>query len=287
VTGQYDQTISVTDPRTNIAIDRNLKAPYTDLYSIGVDRELMANLGVGATYVHKHGQNQVGWTDVGGVYSSQTVTLSNGQPLVVASLSNATSARRFMTTNAPGLFNKYDGLVLTMDKRVSHRWMTNLSYTYSRAYGLVTSGTAGQDPNDLINATGRLSTDRPHIFSGGTTYDVPFIDVQVAANLMALSGTPYAPQALVQLPQGRRSVDIAAPGSYRTPSQELLYLRFNKILFRHSGRRVEVAAELANALQSEAFLTVATQNFFASNFGQSSGNYIQPRRLTFIAKTFF
>ena len=37
--------MSVTDPIANIAFDHDIEAPYTDQYPIGVDRELIANIG--------------------------------------------------------------------------------------------------------------------------------------------------------------------------------------------------------------------------------------------------
>src|SRR5207248_10633646 len=89
-TNSYSTIISVTNPTANLRVDSNLNSPFTDQYSIGVDHELRANVGVSATYVHKHGQDQVGWKDLGGVYGTQAVVLANGQTLNVVPLSNGT-----------------------------------------------------------------------------------------------------------------------------------------------------------------------------------------------------
>ena len=110
---------------------------------------------------------------------------------------------------------------------------------------------------------------------------------QDALKSWAVTGAPFAPQAAVQLPQGRRTINIAPPdGSYRLPSQDLLYLRFSKILFRRGDRRVEVAAELANALQNEAANAVVSQNFYAATFNQAAA-WIEPRKLYFMMKAWF
>ena len=66
-TASYSTIISVTDPRANIAVDPNLEAPWTDQYSIGIDREVMRNLGVSVSVVHKRWGDQIGWVDTGGV----------------------------------------------------------------------------------------------------------------------------------------------------------------------------------------------------------------------------
>jgi hypothetical protein len=287
-TGQYSTIISVTDPRSNIAFDTSLDAPFTDQFSIGMDRELLPSLGVGVTYVYKYGQKQVGWQDVGGVYGTRTEILPDGRTLTVHPLLSPASTRLYQRTNGPGLFNRYNGLVLTMDKRLANRWRTNFSYTYSKAEGLITTGNNGRDPNDFTNAEGRLSTDRPHILLVSGSYEIPRAEVQIAANLMALSGTPYTRQASIALPQGRRNINIEpADGTYRVPAQRLLYIQFTKLLFRTATRRIELTGELANALQDKGYLSVASQVFNASNFGAPSGAYNQPRRLSLIAKMYF
>ena len=74
VTRDYTTIISVTDSKANLAVDPDIDAPYTDQYSIGVDREIARNLGVSVTYVHKTSRDQIGWRDIGGIYGTQTVT---------------------------------------------------------------------------------------------------------------------------------------------------------------------------------------------------------------------
>jgi hypothetical protein len=277
-TSSYSTIISVTDSKANLRVDPNSTAPYTDSYSVGFDRELAPSLAVGATYVHKYGAKNIGWQDIGGVYGTQTVALSTGQTLTVYPLLGPTSSRIFLRTNGPGTFTRYNGLVLTLDKRLSHRWQANLSYTRSRAEGLVTTQ---QDLNGNINAGGLLSMDRPNMFVAEASYQLPKLDAMVSTNFIAMQGNPYAPQALVALPQGRTLVNIAAAdGSYRLPSQELLYFRYVQTLFRRGSQRLELTAELANALQNTAYMSVVSQVLGSATFGQAS-TWVLPRRLYF------
>ncbi len=282
-TGQYSTIVSVTSPNDNLAFDPNSEAPFTDSVSIGFDRELMAKLGVGLTYVYKYGQNQIGWKDIGGIYGTSVERLPDGRTVTVYPLLNATSARKFLRTNGPGSFTRYQGLLLTLNKRLSQRWLGNIGYTYSKAEGLTDTG---QDPNDDVNNGGRLATDRPHMFVGGGQYQFPRIELQTSVQVMSLSGTPYAPQALVNLPQGRRSVNIEPAGDYRLPHVGLVYIRVAKSLFRKGDRRVELSAEIANALQDTGHSSVVSRNFYSTTFGQGSA-WMEPRRLYFIAKTWF
>lgn len=287
-TGGYTTIVSVTDPKANLRVDPNVQAPYTDSVSIGIDRELARSLGVSVSYVHKHGTHQIGWVDIGGVYGNQTVTLANGQTLTVFPILSGTASRIFQRTNPPGFFTRYNGLLLTVNKRWSQGWQGTVSYTYSKAEGLTggsgTGSTSGQDPNDYTNAGGRLSTDRPKMLTATGTYEVPKVLVRLSASFMSAQGGPYAPQAQVTLQQGRLNINIAPPdGSYRFPTQNILGLRFSKILFRRGDRRVEVASEVMNALQSKAFDSITSRVFTASTFGQPS-NWVEPRRMNLLVR---
>jgi hypothetical protein len=276
-TSSYSTIISVTDPLANIAVDRDLKSPYTDSYSVGVDRELAPNFGVGVSYVYKRSEDLIGWRDVGGVYGTRNDVLPDGRTVTVFPLLNATSQRRFLRTNGEGTYTRYHGVVLTADKRWSQRWLANAAYTYSRAEGLATTG---QDPNSDVNGGGRLTLDRPHMFFATMAYEVPRIDGQLSVNYMGVSGTAFAPQALIQLPQGRLAVNIEPAGGYRRANQHLLSFRFSKVVLRFGERRLEVAAQMNNATNNQANQGIVTATYFSDTFGQPQ-NWIEPRRLFF------
>ena len=214
-------------------------------------------------------------------------------PVTVYPLMNAPSARRFLRTNGPGFFSRYDGLVLSAYRRLANRWMLNLNYTYSKTEGLQPTGssvfatTVGQDPNDYVNLTGRLSpNDRPQVLTATGSYDVPKIDIQVSGNLALMSGLPYAPQIQVVLPQGRRNINFDVPGSYRLPSEQWLFLRVSKILFRSGPRRLELGVELRNTLQQTSDGSLASRIFSSPNFGQQT-TWPIPRQLLFRVKGYF
>jgi hypothetical protein len=292
-TRDYSTIVSVTAPLSNISFDRNIRAPYTDQYAVGVDRQLMNSLAVSASYVHKDGHDQIGWKDVGGVYGTQTVSLPNGQTVTALPLLNSPASRVFQITNGPGYFSRYNGLLLTLTKRLSNRWQANVSYTESRTRALqfVTTlgntgqAAAGQDPNDIVNRAGPDPVmDRPHMLTSQATYDVPRVGVLVSANVQIVSGLPFAPSAVVPLPQGTRSINIAAPGGdYRFPRQDIVAMRFSKILPFGPRRKIELIANVNNLLQSEAYSALATTNLFSPLFGQPT-TWVEPRNMNVMAK---
>jgi carboxypeptidase family protein len=279
----YTTIISVTDPRANIAFDRNMNTPYTDQYSVGVDRRLVSNLAAAANYVHKRAANQIATLTTGAVYGTQQIASPAGGTLTVFPLTSRAADRIFLTTNGPGYYTTYDALILSLTKRYSHRWQGNVGYAYASLKGL-TSGAV--DPNDVTNAEGPQSIDRPNMLTITGAYDVPRIDVQFSGNLVAVQGTPYAPVVQIALPQGRRSINIQQVGSYRGPVEQHLYFRISKILFRADQHRLELSGELRNALQDTANQTRITTVYGNPNFGLQS-SWPDPRQLLLRARVYF
>ena len=288
-TAGYTTLVSVTDPRTQIRIDPEMHPPYTDQFAVGADREIANNFAVGANVIYKRGADQLGWRDIGGTYGEQKVTLANGQTLTVFPLLNRPADRIFLRTNGPGNGTTYKAVILTASKRLANRWQLTAGYTRQRAEGLeLSAGTAGQDPNDFINARGGLaSRDRPHMFSLMGSYEIPGIDVQVSGNLTAVSGSSIASTTPVRLPQGTRSVNLEAPGSkYRTEREDFMHMRLTKILFREGPSRLELAAEIKNALQEQGSPNIQSTVFNGPNFLLTNLRP-EPRQLRLFARWFF
>jgi hypothetical protein len=303
-TRDYTRIISVVDPKRNLLLDPETRAPRTDEYSIGLDREIGRRSAIGIAYVHKDGANFIGWTDVGGLYREETRTLADGRTLPVAVLVNGTAARRFSLTNPGGYSLTYDGLVTTIEKRRSDGWQASGSYTFSRASGLQAySGTTaagaqvstvgappgsfappvtfGRDPNDLTNAGGRLPNDRPHLFRAMGSADVPRTGLVFAASLQVSSGKPWAATALLSLPQNSQQRILIEPrGSRRLSSHSLLDLRVSRTVPVGGLGRVELLLDILNALNDTAEEGVATDNLFSSSFGQPTV-FVDPRRAMF------
>ena len=282
-TGKYDTIISVTDPRANIRFDGDMKTPFTDQYSIGLDRQLANNLAGSISYVHKNARNQIATVTTGATYGTQQVASPLGGTIAVYPLTSAANSRIFVTTNGPGYYTNYDAVLFNVTRRYAKRWQATAGYAYSRLRGL----TAGAvDPNDVTNATAPQSIDRPHMFTLTGSYDVPRIDVQLSGNFVGVSGTPYAPTIQVALPQGRRSINIDVPGSYRGPTEEHLYIRVSKILFRTGARRLELSGEVRNTLQDTSLQSRITTVYGNPNFGLQSA-WPDPRQLLLRARVYF
>jgi len=294
-TGDYTQNVTVIDPKRNLQLDSRTRAPRTDEFSIGVDREVGRRLALAIAYVRKDGSNFIGWTDIGGQYREEMRALPDGRSVPVAVLVSSTSARRFLLTNPEGYSLTYNGLVIAAEKRRAQGWQAFGSYTLSKASGLQAAsgaiaagaqtstiagpvfGTFGQDPNSLTNARGRMPNDRPHMFRVMGSVDIPRTGVVIAANLQHVTGKPWAASAQVRLPQGDQRILLEPRGSRRLSSQSLLDLRVSRMIRFGGGQRIQLLVDVLNALNDTAEEGLATDNQFSPNFGQPTV-FMDPRR---------
>jgi hypothetical protein len=294
-TGGYTRLVSFVNPKVNLLLDPSTRAPRTDEYSVGVDRELARRVAVAIAYVHKDGADFIGWTDVGGQYRLETRPLPDGRSVPVFVLLNGTAARRFLLTNVDDYSMTYNGLVMIVEKRPSHGWQAFGSYTRSRATGLLpssgttaagaqvstvappTPGTFGRDPNDLTNTRGLLPNDRPHVFRVMGSFDVPRTGVAIGANMQYFTGKPWAATTQIALAQGDQRVQLEPRGSRRLSAQSLLDLRVSRRISFGGAGHIELMLDVLNVLNDTAEEGLATDNLFSPNFGQPT-IFVDPRR---------
>jgi hypothetical protein len=292
-TGGYTRPVSVVDPKTNLRLDPGTDAPFTDEYSVGVDRELGRRLSVAVAYIRKNGENFIGWNDTGGIYREETRTMADGRVVPVLVLTNGTANRRFVLTNQDGYLLTYDGLVTAVEKREASGWQAFASYTWSRTYGRQPSsggtasdaqlsstlgGAVGRDPNSLTNAEGRLPNDRPHMFRAAASWRVPRTGLRVATNVQFLSGKPWAASAQISLPQGDQRILLEPRGTQRLPSLTMVDVRISKTLPLGDLGRVELLLDVLNAFNQATEEGLATDNFYSPTFGRATV-FVDPRRV--------
>ena len=291
-TGGYTTIVSVVDPKTQLQLDPDIGAPYSDEYSVGIDREVTGKLAVAGAYVHKRGADYIGYEEVGGVYSEQSRLLPDGTTVPVQVLVSPTATRRLLLTNPAGYSLAYHGLVTSVEKRHADGWRVFGSYTLSRASGLQVSsgtpaageqsstlgstGTFGQDPNNLTNARGRLANDRPHAFRVMGSLEIARLGLQIAGNYQYFTGKPWAASTQVALPQGDQRILLEPPGSRRLSSQALLDLRIAQRL-KFGNATVDLLFDALNMLDDTAEEALATDNKFSPTFAQPTV-FMSPRR---------
>ena len=186
----------VTDPAAlRQQIDSNQTSPYTDEISAGIEHEFNPVFSLGLNFTYRDNRNINETLDLnnplgGDMWLPYTVTdpgndgkfgTGDDAPITVyAQKKDALPVKRYLT-NVPGVKRRYLGTELSLMKRMSDNWQLSASITYSKAYGNL-GGDAWDtsitglytNPNNLINAWGRTTWDRPLMIKIMGTVKLPY-----------------------------------------------------------------------------------------------------------------
>jgi hypothetical protein len=154
---------SVSSPNV---VDPTLTPPKTDEIIVGFDHELMRDFAVGGSYIYKRFSKMI-WQDwpyapgsaLAGVYypfpglgSSDFVPVTTnfqGQTLTYYQLAPGITKTGDLVTNRPDYHQRYQGIEITANKRLSHRWLFDTGFTYAVQREFFESDRAIFDPTNI------------------------------------------------------------------------------------------------------------------------------------------
>src|ERR1043166_2129913 len=170
-------------------IDNDLQNPMVQQMNIGVQREFSRNFALRADYVHNIGTHFIIGRVIGTVPFNPVV----GGPDIVKNLESSVRT-------------KYDGLLLSVEKRFAHRYQFLASYTLSRSFNYANDdqipfSNGPIDANDLQREYGPTPNDQRHRFSFSGVFQLPK-GVRVAPILTLASSVPMD----ILLPDGSSRV---------------------------------------------------------------------------------
>jgi hypothetical protein len=248
-------------------MDQDIRQPYTDEVSAGVDHELISGLRLSANFTYRRERDLYDSEDVGvpasayrqiGVADIGRDGLANTgdeATLFLWDQDPATLGRnRFVITNSDALNREYRGLEVTATKRLSDRWQLVGGYTLSRA---VAHAVSIASPNNLVNSRGAAEFDRTHIFKITGSYVLPR-DVWLSGNLRTQSGAPVARTATYRLTQGNVTVNAETPDSMRLDALTTIDVRVAKTFQLGENRDIEVLLDAYNLANASTAWTVRT-----------------------------
>ena len=264
---------------SGVRLDPNISRPYSDEITAGVQHQLGADLALGVTYYYRKNKNLLGQLNQAAPLATAfvpvsesipgggTITVYNEKPEFVGEVDR-------MITNQPQFSETYNGIELTLRKRLSKNWQMLAGYTYSKATSYYVevpwNFLDANDPNNLINIKDRVQgSDTPHILKLAGTYILPH-DISLSANYRFYTGKPLTRTLLVQdLNQGPVSVPAETRGTYRYPNVSLVDLRISKTFSLSRNVKLEAMFNLFNTTNASTVINQVT------TLGPSYGEPIQ------------
>lgn len=156
---------------TVTAIDPNLKNPYVDQYSFGIQQELAQGFLMETTYVGNVGhhlirQPNINFPNIAAVAAGDTTGINSNY-------SNPYKGFSAINQNRSDSNSNYNALQVYLTKRRG-RVNTTVGYTYAKALGDSSSnGSTLENWQNLNYNYGELSIDRRHAFIATVVYQLP------------------------------------------------------------------------------------------------------------------
>jgi hypothetical protein len=157
-------------------IDNNLQNPMVQQFNFGIQRELARDFVVRADYLHNFGTHFIIGRTVG-VVNNPVV----GGPDRVVNLESSVKT-------------KYDGLLLSLEKRFARRYQFRASYTLSKAFNYANDdqipfSNGPVNSEDVRLEYGPSPSDRRHYFTFSGAVELPY-GFQLAPIVTLASGVP-------------------------------------------------------------------------------------------------
>jgi len=296
-TGAYDIPYYSVDPNISYGIDSGLSNQFTDQFYVGLEREVLPDLGLEVSYIHKEEGNFIRVEDVRGQYAQIPFTdtfQGQTQTLQVFNRVSPSAQSLFQVTNRDDFDHKYDSFTVQAYKRFSQNWQLHGSYQWQEGLGF-TSGSLGigaqsfsglgprsfgRDPNDLTNAYGRLPSDSTHNFKLSATYAAPK-GFHIGVRYSYESGRPYSRVINVTgLRQGVRPVQAEPRASYFLPALNEFQVRIDKdFMLGDGGQKLRLSLDIFNVFNVDTYTSVRNNSSETgdADFGQSLA-VVVPRR---------
>jgi hypothetical protein len=253
--------------------------PYTNEFTAGVDREVMGNTKLSATFTYRQEKNQQAYLNTAtpnSLFPARTTidpgpdgVIGTGDDSTITTYNRTSAATQILINNDPTFEQTYKGVELTATKRMTKRWQMLAGLTLSRSRQDNKSEAAsttelGWGPNALINTSGPITTDVPVQFKLTGTYMLPH-DVALAANFRSQSGTPYNRQLSVPMTLGgSATVNVEPFGSERLPALTTLDLQASKVFTVSANRSFNVVFAVSNIANANTVWSVRTLTGVAS-----------------------
>jgi hypothetical protein len=290
VTGSKPQLID-THTIPIYKIDPDIKHPRVDEVYGAVERALGGSMRFTVTGIYRENKNFINSISPNATWTPVTVTngLTNA-PLTLYKWANrAATQSDFLIRNIAGYqyrdpsgnligtadpFRKYKAAMFVLNKRLTKRWTTQVSYIVSEATGTVDNTGGSQVASRqfetpvlaLVNVDGHLTNDRTHEFKVLGSYTIPVIEVALNGYWHMISGRTYTPfqqftssvLGLSGQSSSYRRPLLEPRGTERNPAERIVDLSFEKVIPLTGRDRLGVYMQILNAFNASTI--TSTQN---------------------------
>ena len=270
-------------------IDPNIKIPYENEITLGIEHELIRDLNVSFRYIHKERKNLMAtvlYDQASGRYwytyekapewwipFTTTIPAYGDYPVQTVTMyfqSKDAPAQVSRLTNVPEAKMKFWSFELSFDKRMSNGWQLGGSVDFSKLKGNYPVSYANwasygnfSSPNSFINKDGELPNSRPILIKLYGTFMLPY-DFLVSFFYRHIDGVPWGrtvkvvpPAAWAAAHNARTwsySIQVEAIGTRRDQPTESLDLRLERD-FKLGWGRLGVYMDVFNLLGSYTITT--------------------------------
>jgi hypothetical protein len=226
------------------SVDANLRRPYTDEFAVGLDQQIGDRLFIEARGFRRDQKRLVNTVNVGvpasayapvsafdpgddnipGTSDDQILTVYNQDPRTLGQ-------DHYLLTNPPGLRSSYKGIEISIRRDLGKRGFASVSFTASKAVGPANPGNTEHEndpgvigslfdnPNNLLNARGRLFFDRAYVGKIVSYIRLPF-GLHSGSVIRYADGLPFGRKLIItgfnQGPFYVMATPRGQPGGFRT-----------------------------------------------------------------------
>jgi len=259
-----------------ITLDSDIKHPYMDQFTVGIERELFKDASLGVSFIYRNWKNFLGYWEPGAEYDLDTVDdpwlpvtydvydQTNYDPIRDLVLGNLKKDEANWIMDDPK--RNYWGIEVLFNKRFSNRWQMLASYIYSQSKGTINTGMGDDigwmgytfDPNTWTNRDGRSTNDPTHMLKLQGSYIFP-LDIHVNAYFRYITGNTYTRQIRPRFSQGRRYINTEPRGSRRYPYKMTLDFRLEKTFMVAEKYRIGLMMDIFNVFNSDTITSWGTR----------------------------
>lgn len=302
----YQQVLSET------LLADDIKHPYMDQYTIGIERELFKDSSIGVSYINRRWKSIINTYDLLGQYEVWTVNdpitadtyqvynqLNPGERQLVLANIEKDPSKWIMDD----VYRQYHGVEVLFNKRFSNRWQLLASYVWSKTTGTIDNGFGDDvgwggstyDPNFWINRDGKCTNDPTHMIKLQGSYIFP-LDIHFNAYFRYITGSTYTRGVRFRLDQGRRTILSEEHGARRLEDQALLDLRLEKTFMFGDKVRLGLLMDIFNVFNDDSITswgsTINSSWFpdlsqYASSDGHKVYSLVSPRAIRLGIRVFF